>query len=77
MSEILECSTVYFEPEIHAALRVMAALSNCSISDIVNDAVRVVIAEDQEDAATCEERANEPVLSYEEFLDQLKADRKI
>jgi hypothetical protein len=77
MNETLKRSTVYFEPQIHSALRIMAAHSHCSMSDIVNDAVKLVLAEDQEDVAACEERANEPVLSHEEFLNQLKADGKI
>jgi len=77
MSELSKRSTVYFERELHAALRIKAAHSNRSLSDIVNDAVRVALAEDQEDLAAFDERAAEPTLSYEELLNDLKAHGKI
>jgi plasmid stability protein len=65
-------STVYFDENLHAALRIKAAHTNRSVSDIVNDAVRLALAEDQEDLAAFHERAGEPTLSYEEFLNDLK-----
>lgn len=70
-------STVYFEPEIHKALRLKAASTERSISDLVNDAVRRVLGEDQEDLAALEERAAEPTITYEALLDDLKAHGKI
>jgi plasmid stability protein len=66
-------STVYFDENLHAALRLKAAHTHRSVSDIVNDAVRAALAEDQEDLATFQQRADEPTLSYEELLDNLKA----
>ncbi len=65
-------ATVYFEPGLHAALRLKAAQSERSVSDIVNDAVRRVLAEDQEDLAAFDQRIAEPVMSYEALLDDLK-----
>ena len=44
-------ATVYFEPEIHRALRLKAAATDRSISDMVNDAVKLALAEDAEDLA--------------------------
>lgn len=73
MSELSKRSTIYFEPKLHAALRLKAAHSNRSVSDIVNDAVRAVLAEDQEDLAAFEERVAEPTMSYEALLKDLKA----
>ena len=66
-------STVYFDENIHAALRLKAAHTHRSVSDIVNDAVRAALAEDQEDLTAFQQRVNEPTLSYEELLDDLKA----
>ncbi len=40
---------MYFEPEIHRALRLKAATSDKSISDKVNDAVKLSLTEDAED----------------------------
>ncbi|MBA3967806.1 MAG: CopG family transcriptional regulator [Nitrospirales bacterium] len=66
-------ATVYFDENLHQALRLKAAHTHRSVSDIVNDAVRSALAEDQEDLAVFEQRANEPTLSYEELLNDLKA----
>ncbi len=77
MSDLSKRSTVYFEPEIHHALRVKAASSNQSVSEVVNEAVRIALREDQEDLHVFEERVNEPTLSYEELLDDLKAHGKL
>lgn len=77
MSEPSKRSTVYFDPQLHAALRLKAAHTNRSVSDLVNDAVRAALAEDQEDLAAFEERVAEPTMSYEALLDDLKAHGKI
>lgn len=70
-------STVYFEPALHRALRVKAAHSQRSVSQIVNDAVRVALREDETDLAAFDARAREPLMSYEELLKDLKAHGKI
>ncbi len=67
-------STLYIEPKLHQALRLKAATSHRSMSNIVNDAVREALREDEEDLAAFAERAGETPLSYEELLAQLKAD---
>jgi plasmid stability protein len=77
MSESSKRATVYFDAQLHAALRLKAAHTHRSVSDIVNDAVRAALAEDQEDLAALEERVSEPTISYEALLDDLKADGKI
>jgi len=77
MPETTKRSTIYFDPQLHAALRLKAVHSNRSLSDLVNDAVRAALAEDQEDLAAFEHRLAEPVMSYEELLNDLKAHDKI
>ena len=77
MPEVSKRSTIYFESEIHQALRIKAAHSNRSVSDIVNDAVRYSLSEDQEDLAAFKTRAKEPTLSYEELLNDLRANGKL
>ncbi len=77
MSDLSKRSTIYFEPEIHHALRVMAANTHRSVSQFVNEAVRMALREDQEDLKAFEERATEPLLSYEELLQDLKAHGKL
>ncbi|MCF6254121.1 MAG: CopG family transcriptional regulator [Thiomicrorhabdus sp.] len=77
MTELSKRSTVYFAPEIHQALRMKAATAHVSVSDIVNEAVRMALLEDQEDLSIFEERSNEPTLSYEELLNDLKLHGKL
>ncbi|MBI5143164.1 MAG: CopG family transcriptional regulator [Nitrospirae bacterium] len=77
MSELSKRSTVYFDPSIHQALRLKAASTHVSFSELVNEAVRLLMREDQEDLAAFAERANEPEISYEALLDDLKAHGKI
>jgi plasmid stability protein len=67
-------STVYLVPELHQALRLKAAQSQRSMSDIVNEALRQALREDEEDLAAVRSRAKERALSYEDFLSKLKAD---
>jgi hypothetical protein len=77
MNEPNKRSTVYFEPDLHRALRMKAASTQCSISDLVNRAVRQVLIEDQEDLRAFEDRVAEPTMSYEALLDDLKAHGKL
>ena len=77
MSESSKRSTVYFESDIHQALRIKAATTQQSISEVVNEAVRVALCEDQEDLNAFKQRIEEPTLSYEALLDDLKSHGKI
>jgi plasmid stability protein len=70
-------ATVYLEPELHTALKVKAAHTQRSMSDLVNEAVREALREDQEDLKAFAERAAEPVMAYEALLDDLKARGKL
>lgn len=65
-------ATVYFEPEIHRALKLKAASTDRSISDMVNEAVRFALVEDADDLAAFEERANEPEVDFESFVKSLR-----
>jgi hypothetical protein len=70
-------STVYLDPDIYTALRLKAAQTDATISGLINEAARRLLEEDQEDMAAFADRVAEPTVSYEAFLDQLKADGKI
>jgi hypothetical protein len=75
--EMSKRATVYFEPALHKAIRLRAVHTNKSISEIVNDAVRQALREDQEDLSAFEDRIAEPVISYEALLKDLKAHGKL
>ena len=70
-------TTIYFEPHLHRALRLKAAEIDRSLSDLVNEAVRLRLAEDAEDLAAFEDRADESDLKFEEVLKDLKRSGKI
>ena len=59
MASLSKRATVYFDPAIHRALKIKAAETTRSISDIVDDALRRELAEDEEDLRAFEERAEE------------------
>ncbi len=69
--------TVYFEPDVHRALKLKAASSDRSVSEMVNDAVRMTLAEDAEDLDAFEKRAQEPELAFEEFVKGLRRRGKL
>ncbi len=77
MATLTKRATVYFDPDIHRALRLKAAETTRSISDLVNDALRGSLAEDAEDLEAFAARASDPLLSYEDLVKRLKADGHI
>jgi predicted transcriptional regulator len=70
-------ATIYFDPDLHRALRVKAAETDRSVSELVNQAVKLSLAEDAEDIAAFEERHHEPNLPFEDVLKDLKLRGKI
>jgi hypothetical protein len=70
-------ATVYFDPSLHKALRVKAAFTERSISELVNQAIRTSLAEDAEDLAAFDARAKEPTMAFEEVLKDLKRRGKL
>ena len=70
-------ATVYLDPDLHRALRMKAAETDQSLSDLVNEAIRLSLAEDADDLAAARARAKEPNLDFEEVLKQLRRRGKI
>jgi hypothetical protein len=70
-------ATVYFEADVHRALRLRAVATDRSISDMVNDAVKAILAEDAEDLAAFADRKNERSLSFDTFVQGLKRSGRI
>ena len=65
-------ATVYFDPRLYKALRLRATETERSVSELVNDAVRLKMAEDAEDLSAFQERAREPNLPFEKVLTDLR-----
>jgi hypothetical protein len=77
MSNLSKRSTVYFDPAVHQALKLKAASTETSLSEIVDDAVRLLMTEDEEDLSAFADRVSEPTISYEALLEDLKKHGKI
>lgn len=70
-------ATVYFDPDLHKALRLKAVETNQSVSELVNEAVKEALAEDAEDLAAFDNRSEEPVIRYENMVTRLRKDGRI
>lgn len=70
-------ATVYFEEDLHKALKMKSAEISSPVSDLVNDAVRFALLDDAEDLEAFKERENEPVIDFETFVASLKDDGKL
>ena len=70
-------ATVYLDPVIHRALRLKAAETDCSMSELVNEAIRLSLLEDAEDLSAFDERASEPNLPFEDVVKELRRRGKI
>jgi hypothetical protein len=77
MTVLTKRTTVYLEQELHQALRLKAAVTDRSISELINGMIRERLAEDADDLIVIRERAGEPVISYEELLEGLRAHGKL
>ena len=67
-------TTVYLDPILHKALRLKAIDSDKSVSEVINDTIRIALAEDAEDLAAFEERKDEIPVPFEEMVKRLKLD---
>ena len=77
MSANQKRATIYFDPDLHRALRLKAAETEQSLSELVNEAVRLAIAEDAADLAAYEQRAQEPNIAFETVVKDLRRRGKI
>jgi len=77
MSSLTKRSTVYLDPELHRALRIKAAETERSISELVNEAVKYALIEDSIDLKSFEERKDERLVRFEDVLEKLKKNGKI
>ena len=70
-------ATIYFDPNLHKALRLKSVETSRSVSELVNEAVREALSDDAEDLLAFEERADEALISYEAMVKRLKKDGRI
>ena len=76
MSE-LRRATVYLDPDIHRALKLKAATTDQSMSEMVNEAVRLSLAEDADDLEAFDARVSEPDIDFDSFVKTLRRSGKL
>ena len=77
MAENVKRATIYLDPLLHKALKIKAAETSETISELVNSAIRESLREDIEDLETIDKRSDEPLIGYEEFVKKLKKDDRL
>ena len=77
MPELSKRATIYFDPSIHRILKVKAAETSRSISQILDKLIRLELMEDAEDLQAFQERISEPTISYDKLVADLKKNGKI
>jgi len=65
-------TTVYLESHLHKAIKIKAAETDESVSELIGRAVRRALLEDAEDLAVFKRRAREPNLAFEAVLRDLR-----
>ena len=58
-------TTVYLDSDLHHALRIKAAETEHSMSELVQEAIKLSLAEDSIDLSAFEQRKKEPSLPFE------------
>ena len=77
MATLTKRATIYFDPDLHKALRLKSAETARTLSELVNEAVKETLAEDAEDLAAFDTRVSEPLIGYGEMIKRLKQDGRI
>ena len=65
-------TTLYLDSDLYKALRLKAAETSQSTSELVNNAIREALAEDAEDIAAFKERAGEQSITYDEMVKRIE-----
>ncbi len=77
MTTAAKRTTIYLDPVLHKTLKLKSVETSRSVSDLVNTAIRESLAEDAEDLAAFDQRADEALISYDEMIKRLKNDGRI
>lgn len=77
MSNLSQRSTVYFDPDIYQTLESRAASRNVSVSELIDEAVRLLINEDQQGTRSLSNNADKEEISFESIIDDLKEEGQL
>lgn len=74
MAGAVRKSTVYLKDRLHKAVKMKAAETDKSVSEIIEEAVESLLQEDLEDLDVVKKRSKGPFVTYEQLLKNLKKD---
>jgi hypothetical protein len=77
MKTMSKRTTIYIDPQLHRALRIKSAEMDSSISELIEKAIKISLAEDAIDLDAYQQRKNEPRLSFEEVVKKLRKNGQI
>ncbi|MFH1259564.1 MAG: CopG family transcriptional regulator [Elusimicrobiota bacterium] len=77
MKAHIKRTTIYLDERLHHALQIKAIETSHSVSDLITESVRYSLAEDAADYEAYERRKNEPAVTFENVLKELKKNGKI
>ena len=77
MATQVKRATIYFDADLHQALKLKSVETSRSITALVNEAVREALSEDAEDLTAFDQRRNEPLMGYEQMIKKLKKNGSI
>lgn len=77
MKTLNKRTTVYFDPDIYRIIKIKAENSNMSVSELVDDAMRLSIIADTHDLELIREREGEETIPYESVIAELRAIGKL
>ena len=67
-------TTITLNDAIARQLKLRAAETDRTVSDLIEDAVKYQLLEDFEDIEDAQKRENEPTFSFDELVEELKRD---
>ncbi len=70
-------TTVTLEDELIKLLKLKALENSSTVSTLLNEIVTEAFRQDSDDLQTFKERENESSISFESFLDELRADGRL
>ncbi len=74
MASAVRKSTIYMKDSLHKAVKMKAAETDRSVSEIIEEAVETLLQEDLQDLDVVKKRSKGPFISYEQLLKNLKKD---
>ncbi len=67
-------TTVYLDPRLARAIKIKAAISGKSVSDLANQGLARLLSDDEKDLRLIKERKNQPARSYDLVVKELRKD---